>query len=76
MAKVPIPTVAITSTFAPILLIFSPYAKLHFPSHPLCRMIMPFNVMKRRIIQSLSGNGTALSGVVFFSLRLQGFLSG
>jgi hypothetical protein len=33
-------------------------------------------MMKRRIIQSLSNNETALPGIVFFLLRLQGFLSG
>jgi hypothetical protein len=33
-------------------------------------------MMERRTIQSLSGNGTALPKIVFFSLRLQGFLSG
>jgi hypothetical protein len=39
-------------------------------------MIMLFNMMKRRTIQSLSGNGTVLPKIVFFSLRLKGFLSG
>ena len=48
--------------------------QVEIPRSPLMSVIKLFNMMKRRVIQSLFGNGIALSRTVFFSLRLQGFL--